>query len=93
MKGKIKFYNRAKDFGFVSGEDGKDYYFNAASIKPPQQKDLVEFTPYRNNRGDMAKQVALVESQGGSRLSCVTKLILAVVLIVIAFLLGYFIHW
>ncbi len=93
MKGRIKFYNRSKDFGFVSGEDGKDYYFNAASVKPLEEKDQVEFTPYRNNRGDMAKQVALIGSQSHARLSCISKLIIAVVLIVIAFILGHFIHW
>ncbi|MFH1376207.1 MAG: cold shock domain-containing protein, partial [Candidatus Woesearchaeota archaeon] len=26
MKGKVKFFNRAKGFGFIAGEDDKEYF-------------------------------------------------------------------
>ena len=33
MKGKIKFYNEIKGFGFVTGEDGKDYFVHSTSLE------------------------------------------------------------
>ena len=33
MKGKIKFFNEMKGFGFVTGEDGKDYFIHSTGIE------------------------------------------------------------
>lgn len=33
MNGKIKWYNKDKQYGFIVGNDGKDYYFNQYAIK------------------------------------------------------------
>ncbi len=33
MKGKIKFFNDIKGFGFVTGEDGKDYFLHSTGIE------------------------------------------------------------
>ena len=30
--GKVKFYNKEKKFGFIAGDDGKDYFFHATGI-------------------------------------------------------------
>ena len=46
MKGMIKFYNKDKGFGFVVGENNKDYYFNHEVIPfghMPNSGDMVEF--------------------------------------------------
>ena len=26
MKGKVKFFDQEKEFGFITGDDGKDYF-------------------------------------------------------------------
>ena len=70
-----------------------DSYFNAASIKPFVEKDAVQFTPYQNNRGDMAKQVALLSAnRSGAQKSRLGRLIVTLVLIVLAFVLGHLIR-
>ena len=28
QNGKIKFYNKARKFGFIAGDDGNDYFFH-----------------------------------------------------------------
>lgn len=47
MKGKIKFYKESDGWGFVSGEDDVEYYFNVHQIKSfegvPRMGDPAEF--------------------------------------------------
>ena len=31
-KGKVKFYNRDKKYGFITGDDGKDYFFHVSGV-------------------------------------------------------------
>ncbi|MCX6773462.1 MAG: cold shock domain-containing protein [Candidatus Micrarchaeota archaeon] len=33
MKGKVKMFNTARDFGFITGEDGKDVYVHKSAIE------------------------------------------------------------
>lgn len=94
MKGKVKFYNRSKDFGFIASDEGVEYYFNAASMRMPQEDDRVEFEIQKTARGEVAK---MVTSEGGascgtktcgSRLKCMITLL---VIAVAAFALGHYI--
>jgi len=32
MNGTVKFFNNAKGFGFITGEDGKDYFVHITNI-------------------------------------------------------------
>ena len=32
MKGNVKFYNESKGFGFITAEDGKDYFVHISGI-------------------------------------------------------------
>jgi len=57
MKGKVKFYNRKQDFGFVIGADGNEYYFNALSIMQLKEKDSVEFVGENSSRGRVARHI------------------------------------
>ena len=33
MKGKVKMFNAARGFGFITGEDGKDIYVHTSAIE------------------------------------------------------------
>ncbi|MGE0792707.1 MAG: cold-shock protein [Candidatus Woesearchaeota archaeon] len=32
MKGKVKFFNEDKAYGFITGEDGKDYFVHVSGV-------------------------------------------------------------
>ena len=38
MKGTVKFFNRMKGFGFITGEDDKDYFVHKSAL--PEGTDL-----------------------------------------------------
>jgi cold shock CspA family protein len=59
LTGRVKFYDAAKEFGFIAGSDGADYFFhanqlNGASIASGQR---VDFMPVPAARGPQANQV------------------------------------
>ena len=33
MEGTVKFFNRRKGFGFITGDDGKDYFVHFTALK------------------------------------------------------------
>lgn len=41
MEGKIKWYKREKGYGFIVGEDGKDYFMHHSGL-PEDQQDVRE---------------------------------------------------
>ncbi|MBM3309064.1 MAG: cold-shock protein [Candidatus Altiarchaeales archaeon] len=60
MEGTVKFYNRMKHFGFISGEDGKDYFVHQSGIKGNaslNEGDRVSFEVVEGDRGPKADQV------------------------------------
>jgi CspA family cold shock protein len=64
--GKVKWYDDAKGFGFLSREDGDDVYVNASalpegtpSLKPGSR---VEFGIAQGRRGDQALQVRVLDA-------------------------------
>ncbi len=58
MKGTVKWFNNKKGYGFITGEDGKDYFFHYSQIQMQGRKalfdgDIVYFEisePDKNNR-------------------------------------------
>ncbi len=59
MKGTVKFFNMEKEFGFITGEDGKDYFahkseLNGATI---DKDDTVTFEPEKGDKGMKATKV------------------------------------
>ena len=62
LKGTVKWFNKDKGFGFISGEDGNRYTFNSDDWKN-------ELNPYKNQKVDFlieekyAKEVYLVEEE------------------------------
>ena len=60
MKGKIKMFNAARGFGFITGEDGKDVYVHISAIVGGEAlavADNVEFEVVSGERGPAAKNV------------------------------------
>jgi len=57
MNGIVKFYSK-KGYGFISGNDGNDYFFHISELNSEiKQDDKVEFEPTENSRGKSAKNV------------------------------------
>jgi len=59
MKGKVKFFNRQKEFGFIAGEDGKEFFVHESGIKkgPIDENDEVTFDVEEGDRGPKAVNV------------------------------------
>jgi len=63
MRGKVKFFNQSKGYGFIVGDDGKDYFLHRTNINPSVMidgrfdltpSDVVDFEPGKNERGLIA---------------------------------------
>ena len=60
MKGKIKWYNARKGFGFILGEDGKDIFVHRSEIPDGvylNEEDPVEYETEDTEKGTQAKNV------------------------------------
>jgi cold shock protein len=60
MNGKVKFFNESKGFGFIAGEDGKEYFMHLSSIAPGTklaENDAVTFDIAQGDRGPKAANV------------------------------------
>lgn len=52
MTGTVKFYKPDKNYGFITGEDGKDYFVHQkACIDTIRQGDSVTFSPTAQKEG------------------------------------------
>ena len=61
MKGTVKFFNAMKGFGFVAGEDGKEYFVHKSALAEGVQlneNDSVTFDVEEGDRGPKAVNVA-----------------------------------
>lgn len=61
MKGTVKFFNQMKGFGFIAGEDGKEYFVHNTGLKEGttlNENDAVTFDVEEGDRGPKAANVA-----------------------------------
>ena len=64
QKGTVKFFNSMKSFGFITGEDGKDYFVHVSGIEEGttlREEDKVEFEVVEGDRGPKAEKVKKIE--------------------------------
>lgn len=62
MLGRVKWYNEERGFGFISGDDHRDYFVHHSEIKTEGYKTLiegepVEFEQSENEKGLLAKNI------------------------------------
>ena len=64
MNGTIKFFNEMKGFGFIAGEDGKEYFVHQTALEAGatlKENDAVIFDVEEGDRGPKAVNVKLSE--------------------------------
>ena len=62
MKGKVKFFNEIKGFGFIAGEDGKEYFVHSTGLEQGvsiKEGDSVVFEIEQGDKGPKAAKVSI----------------------------------
>jgi CspA family cold shock protein len=65
MKGKVKFFNNTKGFGFIAGDDGKEYFVHQSGLDAGvtiRDNDSVNFEIVQGDRGLKAEKVSKDDS-------------------------------
>lgn len=60
MKGTVKFFNEMKGFGFITAEDGNEYFVHQSALGPGvtlAENDTVSFDVEDGDRGPKAVNV------------------------------------
>ena len=63
MQGIVKEYNRGRGFGFITGENGDDYFVHISNVRSGHDLKLnsrVKFDISEGDRGPEAENVSLV---------------------------------
>ena len=61
MKGNVKFFNETKGFGFISGDDGNEYFVHSTGLNQGvsiSEGDSVTFEIEQGDKGPKASKVS-----------------------------------
>lgn len=60
-KGRVKFFNEAKGFGFITGENGQEVFVHISSLKEEiRENDQVTYDTEEGKKGPTAVNVKVV---------------------------------
>ena len=65
VEGTVKFFNSMKHFGFIAGDDGKEYFVHASGLKEGTsitEGDRVSFNAVEGDKGPKAEQVEKIQA-------------------------------
>lgn len=60
MEGKVKWFDVSKGYGFIAGDDGKDYFVHQSALPEGvflNENDKVSFDTVKTDRGEQAKNI------------------------------------
>ncbi|MCK4729772.1 MAG: cold shock domain-containing protein [Candidatus Aenigmarchaeota archaeon] len=61
IKGEVKFFNDFKGFGFIAGEDGKEYFVHSTGLKEGTKINDGDKVVFEIEQGDKGPKAANVE--------------------------------
>jgi len=60
MKGTVKFFNNDKEFGFITGEDGTEYFVHKTGLKEGVSIDKEDSVTFETEKGDKGMKAVKV---------------------------------
>jgi len=61
MKGIVKFFNGEKEFGFIAGEDGKEYFVHKTGLGEGVTIDKDDSVTFETEKGDKGMKAVKVK--------------------------------